>query len=108
MQSVLQVSCKPGRGQSLRQRIVSDEKIRDFGLHVQTRKVAGRNPGWAKVRSDDGHPGAINIEWDASTSTLLARVVTRHAQPAGALIGGFMRYLLARHVRQIRAITIFP
>jgi hypothetical protein len=108
MQTVLQVSCNPKRGQSLRQRIVNDASIRDHGLYVQTRKVLGRNPGWAKVRSDEGHFGAINIEWDASTNSLLARVVTRRPLPAAALIGRFVEYLLARHASRIRAITLLP
>lgn len=106
MQTVLHVSCNPRRGQSLRQRIVNDDRIGEHGLYVRARKVQGRNPGWAKVRSSEGDAGAINIEWDPSTSTLLARVVTRLPYPAGDLIGRFVGYLLIRHVKQIRAITL--
>ena len=108
MQTVLQVSCRRKRGLSLRQQIVNDAKIGDFGLHVRVRKVPGRNPGWAKVTSSEREAGAINIEWDASTSTLLARVVTRRSEPASALIGRFVRYLLSRHAKQIRALTLLP
>lgn len=108
MQTVIQVICKPNRGPSLRQRIVRDARIRDYGLYVPTRRTRGRNPGWAKLRSSDGHAGVINIEWDASTSTLLARVVTRQAQPAADLIGLFVTYVLSRFARQIRALTLLP
>jgi hypothetical protein len=108
MQTVLQVSCRRKRGHSLRQQIVTDEKIGDYGLHIRRRKVAGRNPGWAKVRSNEREAGAINIEWDSSTSTLLARVVTRRAEPASALVGRFVTYLLSKHAKQIRAITVLP
>ena len=108
MQTVLQVSCRKKRGVSLRQQIVNDETIRDYGLEVHTRKVPGRNPGWAKVRSTERKAGAINIEWDSSTSTLLARVITRRSEPASALVARFVEYLLSTHAKQIRAITLLP
>jgi hypothetical protein len=108
MQTVLQVSCRRKRGASLRQQIVNDEKIGDYGLEVRTRKVPGRNPGWAKVRSSERKAGAINIEWDSSTNTLLARVITRRSEPASALIARFVEYLLSRHGKNIRAITLLP
>lgn len=108
MQTVLHVTCRRARGQSLRQRIVNDDRIGDFGLEVRSRRVQGRNPGWAKVHSTEGHAGAINIEWDASTSTLLARIVTRRSRPASALIGRFVGYLLERHAKDVRAIVLLP
>jgi hypothetical protein len=108
MQTIIQVSCKPRRGHSLRQRIVNDDRIGDHGLVVHTRRMRGRNPGWAKVRSTEGDAGAINIEWDASTNTLLARVVTRQSHPAAMLIGRFLGYVLSRHSKQVRAITLLP
>ena len=108
MQTVIQVSCRRRRGLSLRQQIVNDERIGEYGLDVRRRKVAGRNPGWAKVRSSEREAGAINIEWDSSTSTLLARVVTRRAEPASHLVGRFVTYLLSKHAKQIRAITLLP
>jgi hypothetical protein len=108
VQTVIQVSCVARRGHSLRQRIVNDQVIADYGLYVQTRRIRGRNPGWAKVRSRERHPGAINIEWDGSTNTLLARVVTRQPYPAAALIGQFINYVLGRYSKQIRAITLLP
>ncbi|MGH7553899.1 MAG: hypothetical protein ACREMQ_12815 [Longimicrobiales bacterium] len=108
MQTVIQVSCRRERGTSLREAIESDERIEKFGMSVSTRRVPGRNPGWAKIHSLAGYPGAINIRWDAATSTLLARVVTRQRQPATELIGMFVAYLLKNHSTKIRAITILP
>jgi hypothetical protein len=108
MQTIIQVTCTQRRGDSLRQRIVHDESLGDFGLRIQTRRVVGRNPGWAKVLSTEGYAGAVNIEWDSSTNTLLARVVTRRRSPAGRLVGQFISYVLSTHGRHIRAITVLP
>lgn len=77
-------------------------------MSVSRRRVPGRNPGWAKLHSSAGYPGAINVEWYPATSTLLARVVTRQRKPAVELIGAFVAYLLESYPTRIRAITILP
>jgi hypothetical protein len=108
MQTVILVHCRSRARGSLREAIASDHRLEDYDLSVQRRKKSGRNPGWAKLTSTQGDPGAVNLEWDGSTKTLTARVVTRGRQGPGLIIGLFIEYLLDRHSKRIRAISVFP
>jgi len=107
MQTVIQVYCT--RGGSLRERIADDASLNKHLLLVVKELQPGRSPGWMKLRSTetDRH-GAINIEWDAGTSILTCRVVTRNRGKPDRIIGDFLEYLLARHRRRVQSVTLAP
>ena len=89
MQTLVQVVCS--KGKSLRDVIVNDSKLQDFGLVTQKKQQPGRRHGWAKIRSTDSdRQGALNIEWDADTSILLCRVVNRGAGRPNRVLGDFV------------------
>lgn len=107
MQVLVQVVCS--KGLSLRQAILRDRKLVDYGLVVTEHKRQGRPHGWAKVHSTfNGRHGALNIEWDSDTSVLLCRVVTRGSGSPNLIIGDFVDYLMRRFRRRITAINILP
>jgi len=107
MQILIQVVCTKGR--SLREAISGDAKLADHDLQVVHQKRPGRQHGWAKLRSalPDRH-GAINLEWDANTSVLISRVVTRGKGKPSPIIGDYIAYLLARHARRVQSINVVP
>ncbi|MBI4465368.1 MAG: hypothetical protein HY647_11745 [Acidobacteria bacterium] len=104
MQTLVQVLCR--KGPSLRDRIVNDSRISNFKLAVRWEKKPGRKRGWAKIRGTEGQYGAINIEWDGRTKTLICRVITKGFGKPHSIIGDFVDYLLARFRRTIRIINI--
>jgi hypothetical protein len=104
MQTVIQVIAN-GSG-SLRDRIVNHPRLEDYDLYVAAYKKQYRPHGWAKLCMYDGH-GALNIEWHASTRTLIARVVTRGGRP-GAVTGAFVSFLVEQFSRHITAISVVP
>jgi hypothetical protein len=107
LQTVIQVICS--EGESLRERIVKDKKLRDYSLVVFKQRSVGRNPGWAKIYSNlYGVPGALNLVWHKESMMLIARIVTRGSSKPDQLIGYFVTYLLARHQRRIKVISILP
>ncbi len=101
MAVLIQVICK-GSG-SLREKIVSDRKLKDYNLTVATHKKAGRNPGWSKIHSSEYY-GAININWNTRAKTLVIKVVTKGSSKPDNIISDFMAYLLARHRKRIMAV----
>ncbi len=107
MQSVIQVTCY--RSGSLREALASDRHLADYHLAVSRQKTSGRNPGWAKVHSTEpGVHGAINLEWDPATKTLMARVVTKGKSTPDRIIGAFVAYLIRRQRTRIRSILLLP
>lgn len=104
MQTLIQVHSVGST--SLRDRIVNDPKLENFGLVVRERKRQGRRNGWAKLHKV-GSTGAINIQWHGAQRTLLCRVVTRGGKPAD-IASAFIRFLLARLGRPIASIHILP
>jgi hypothetical protein len=107
MQSVIQVTCY--RGGSLREAVASDRHLEKYHLAVSSQKTSGRNPGWAKLHSMDPEvPGAINLEWDPATRTLMARVVTKGKNTPHRITGDFIAYLMRRQRRRIRSILVLP
>jgi len=107
MQTIIQVSCYESR--SLRERIVNDKHLADYGLEVSQQRTSGRNPGWAKVHSSDHKAaGAINLEWNGATRTLMARVITRGSSKPDQITGRFVGYLMKRHRSRVRSILILP
>jgi len=50
----------------------------------------------------------FNLEWDAATRSLLARIVNRAEGKPDIAVGRFVAYLLACHHRRIRSIAIHP
>ena len=107
MTTVVHVVCYGSA--SLREKIVKDERLSRYGLQVSRQKISGRNPGWAKLHAVEHEIfGAINLEWDGPTKTLLARVVTRGRGKPDAILGRYIAYLLARHRHRIRSIEIHP
>jgi hypothetical protein len=104
MQTLMQVFSKGT--QSLRDRVVNDPKLEEFGLIVSEQKRQGRPHGWAKLHMN-GANGAINIEWHAASQTLICRVVTRGGK-SHTIAGAFLGFLLARFPKQIASIHILP
>ena len=91
---------------SLRDRVVNDPKLEEFGLAVSEYKQPGRPKGWAKLHMS-GSDGALNIEWHAASQTLICRVVTKGGKPHD-ITGAFVRFLLARLPKQIASIQVRP
>ncbi|MHC4722110.1 MAG: hypothetical protein ACYS6I_05300 [Planctomycetota bacterium] len=107
MQSVIQVTCY--RGGSLREALANDHRLEKYNLAVARQKTPGRSPGWAKLHSTDPDVhGAINLEWDPATKTLMARIVTKGKSTADRITGDFIAYLMRRHRKKIRSILILP
>lgn len=104
MQVQLQAfSRRPG---SLRQIIVNDlARAEHETLYVQEHKNPERKPGWAKIRGR-GMPGAINLNWIASSRMLTARVIVKRGNKPYQLLGTFLEYLTERHGRRISSINI--
>ena len=107
MQVLVQVVCSMGL--SLRDSVCTHSKLASHNLTVTEHQRPGRQHGWAKVRSTlpDRH-GAINLEWDADTSILLCRVITRGKGRPNLIIGDFVDFLLRHFRKRIRAINIIP
>jgi hypothetical protein len=103
MQTVIQVIAS-GRG-SLREKIMTDERLKKFGLVPTEHQRPGRPHGWAKIHSETAH-GAINLEWHGRSNTLICRVVTKLGNKPNSIIGCFIDYLLARHQSRILSIHI--
>jgi len=107
MQSVIQVTCY--RGGSLREAIANDKRLEKYHLAVLRQKMSGRNPGWAKLHSTDPEvPGAMNLEWDPATKTLMARIVTKGKNTPDQITGDFIAYLMRCQRRKIRSILLLP
>ncbi len=104
MQTVVEVVCK-GRT-SLRDAIANDPKIEDYRLYLVHSKRQHRSPGWAKLKSTENQPGAINIVWNGSSHTLTCRVVTKSHKNPYSIVGGFIAYLLERHRRRIATVLV--
>jgi hypothetical protein len=88
---------------------VNDPKLGEFHLTVDRKKQPGRSHGWAKLYGslNDRH-GAINIEWNGRSKTLLCRIVTKGQGKPHLIAGDLIDYLLARHRKVIRTVNIFP
>ena len=104
MQTIIQVFATGPK--SLRDRVVNDPKLEEFGLVLSEQKRQGRPHGWTKLHMNGSH-GAINIEWHAASQTLICRVVTRGGKPHD-IAAAFLRYLLARLSKQIASIHVLP
>jgi hypothetical protein len=102
MQTLIQIFSKGSK--SLRDRVVNDRKLEDFGLMVSEYKRQGRPHGWAKLHKP-GSRGAINIEWHAASQMLICRVVTRRGN-SHDITGAFVQFLLARLSNQIASIQV--
>ena len=107
MQILIQVVSSKGR--SLRDAIRTHPRLNEHNLRVTEHQKPGRPHGWCKVHSSspDRH-GAINLEWDANTSILLCRVVTRGKGRPNLIIGDFVDFLLRHFPKRIQAICIIP
>lgn len=103
MQILIQVLCT--KGSSIRQAIADDQRIERFGLQVTKESQPGRAPGWLKLHATDETRGALNVEWDAQSSVLSARVVTRGSRRPSPIVGQFVNYLLQRHEGRVQSIT---
>jgi hypothetical protein len=106
MQVVMYVMAKSGQ-QSLRESIAADinKWDRGFGLELISWQTKGRPKGWSKIHKP-GSAGALNLEWDADTKTLVVRAVTRAGNKPDELIGSFVAYLLRQHGSKISSITM--
>jgi hypothetical protein len=92
--------------ESLRKAITDDlENYSHEVLFVKEKLNPERKSGWSKVQGKN-LPGALNIEWDASSHMLLVRAVTRGGNTPHQLLGVFLDYLLERHGERISNINI--
>jgi hypothetical protein len=104
MQTIVQVICRgPG---SLREAISQDKKLDDYRLKLVHSKRQNRSPGWAKVKSSSGDPGALNFDWDASSKILTCRAVTKRKKKPYNVVGDFVAYLMARHEKRLVTIVV--
>jgi hypothetical protein len=107
VQTLVQVICSPGR--SVRDAIANDARLVDHHFEVLQERKAGRSPGWTKLRSHaEGRRGSINIQWNAATRVLSCRVVNKGAGKPNLIVGDFVDYMLQRHRRRVRLITVLP
>ncbi|MFY9553749.1 MAG: hypothetical protein WAV47_03410 [Blastocatellia bacterium] len=106
MQTVMQVVC--GKGKSLRDAIANDPRLHAYNLRILRERKPGRSPGWTKLKSTlADRRGTINIQWNASTATLMCRVVNRGAGRPHLVVGDLVDYLLDRHKRRLKLLTIW-
>jgi hypothetical protein len=106
MQTLIQVVCS--KGQSLRDVIVNDPKLGNFGLELQKKQQPGRPHGWAKLHSlKPDRQGALNIEWGAATSILSCRIVNRGKGRPNKILSDFIDYLFAHRRGRIQAVNIY-
>jgi hypothetical protein len=107
LQTLVEVICTPGA--SVRDAIANDVKLDAHHFEILYEHKPGRSPGWTKLRSRvTGRRGTINIQWNSATKVLSCRVVNKGAGKPNLVIGDFVLYLLQRHRRRIRLITILP
>lgn len=105
MQTVMQIACT--KGKSLRDAIANDDKLK-YKFKILTEKKQGRKPGWTSIRSIDSNlRGTIKIQWSASTHFLTCRVVNKGAGRPNQIIGAFIEYILGKHKKRIKLITIW-
>jgi len=97
-----------GKARSLRDKIVNDKKLSEYGFSVESQHKRGRQHGWAKLKSDNRYSGALNIEWDGDTKILMCRIVNRGRGTPGAISGDFLRYLLEQHYHRITVVNVIP
>ena len=106
MQTVVQVVCS--KGKSLRDAIANDNCLEDYNFKILTEKKQGRKPGWTSVRSTDSSlRGTIKMQWSASTRFLICRVINKGAGRPNQIIGSFINYLLERHKKRLKLVTIW-
>ena len=103
MQILVQVLCS--KGKSLREAIARDSRLARHDLEVTRQMQPGRAPGWMKLHATDARRGALNIEWDAQSAVLSARVITRGSRRPSPIVGDFINYLLDRHSGRVQSIT---
>lgn len=104
MQILVQALCT--KGKSLREAIGTDGRLDRHGLQVTRQLQPGRAPGWLKLHATDATRGALNIEWDAQSFVLSARVITRGSRKPSPIVGDFINYLLDRHSGRVQSITM--
>jgi len=56
----------------------------------------------------EGRRGSINVQWNTATRVLSCRVVNKGSGKPNLIIGDFVDYLLQRHRRRIKLITVLP
>jgi hypothetical protein len=107
LQTLVQVICTPGS--SVRDAIANDPKLDTHDFEVVLERKSGRFPGWTKLRSHaEGRRGSINIQWNGATKVLSCRVVNKGSGKPNLIIGDFVDYLLQRHRRRVKIITVLP
>jgi hypothetical protein len=107
MQTLVQIICS--KGESLRDSIVNDARLREFNFKTRQKRKPGRPRGWAKIGSTESDRyGALNIEWDSNSRILSCRVVNRGSGRPAQVLGDFVAYIFERHRKRIRAVSIIP
>lgn len=106
MQTVVQVLSNQPR--SLRDVVGDDKRLPDYGFEVVREKKPGRRPGWTKLKSTaPTRRGSMNVQWHAQSRLLICRVINRGKGRPSLIVGDFVDYLLDRHARKVRSITVY-
>lgn len=107
MQTLVHIFCTPGP--SVRDAIANDPRLGSHYFEILLERKSGRSPGWTKMRSEvEDRRGSINVQWNAATKVLSCRVVNKGSGKPNLIIGDFVDYLLQRHRRRIKLITVLP
>jgi len=107
MQTIVQVMCTGAK--SMRLDIVNDSRLKKHEFEIIQEKKLGRSPGWLKVSSyADGRRGSLNIQWHPATKILTCRIINRGSGRPNLVLGDFVDYLLERHRKRIKLITVVP
>ena len=107
MQVVMQVIARAKDQDSLRQIIISDTRLDNFGLVVSEKQNPTRSDGWSKIHTRKS-TNALNLSWDKETKTLTCRFITKSNSYPNEMVGDFVSYLIKHHKRKIKAILIVP
>ena len=105
MQIAFHIVARPSLRESLREIIIADLDKGQSELEVEYEKKNSRPNGWAKIRAKGLH-GVINITWDPTSKTLIARAIAKQGNTPNALLSRFIAYLLDHRRRDVRTITI--
>jgi hypothetical protein len=105
MQVVVHIMARSSLRESLRELIIADLEKWEYELEIEYEKKQDRPRGWAKLKAKD-LTEVINISWDASSKTLIARAIAKRDNTPYDLIGRFVAYLLDCRGRDISGITL--
>jgi hypothetical protein len=106
VQTLVQVICTPGL--SVRDAIANDPKLDAHQFEIVLERKAGRAPGWTTLRS---RARVVAVPSTFNGAPQPSPVLPRRNKGSGRpnlIIGDFVDYLLQRHRRRVKVITVLP